>query len=204
MNKQLGLKIFVHCTSWLPLVWLVYAALNQLLGGDPQTKLMHELGLWGLIFLLASLSMTPLKNVSGYSGWIRYRRLLGLYSYFYLILHVLTYFWLYLDFSVHDLADEIVKRPYIMIGAVGILLMTPLAITSTRYAQKRLGKSWKKLHKMVYFIAFAGLVHQIWQSKSDINEPMIYICWWVVLMLLRVEKVVGLVKMESSRSKQSA
>ncbi|MCW8998867.1 MAG: sulfoxide reductase heme-binding subunit YedZ, partial [Kangiellaceae bacterium] len=140
------------------------------------------------VFLLLSLSITPLRRLSGVYLLIKFRRMLGLYSFFYLCVHILTYFAFYLEFRWSELGKEIIERPYITLGFLAWLLMIPLAITSTKSFQRRLGRKWAALHKLVYTIAALGLVHYIWQSKSDLNEPLIYVAWGILLMLLRVKK----------------
>ena len=187
MKSIFWYKLLAHLASWLPLVWLVYAGFSGNLGGDPQTKLMHDLGWWGLLFLLLSLSITPLRRVSGVNLLIKFRRMLGLYSFFYLSLHLVTYFAFYLEFRWFELGKEIIERPYITVGFLAWLLMIPLTITSTKKLQRRLGRKWASLHKLVYSIAALGLVHYVWQSKSDLNEPLIYVTWGFILMIFRVK-----------------
>jgi len=179
------LKCISHILAWLPLVYLLYGGYNHQLGGDPQEKVLHELGSWGLIFLLLSLSMTPARILYSRFPWIRFRRMLGLYSAFYLLLHLIIYVIFFLGFSASELLNEIIERPYITVGMLAFSGLIPLAITSTRRAQRRLGKKWKKLHQLVYPIAGLGLVHFVWQSKSDLNEPLAYVSWGIILIVLR-------------------
>ena len=134
-----------------------------------------------------SLSITPLRRVSGVNVFIKFRRMLGLYSFLYLSLHLLTYFAFYLEFRWFELGKEIIERPYITVGFLAWILMIPLTITSTKKLQRRLGRKWVSLHKMVYSIAALGLIHYVWQSKSDLNEPLIYVTWGFILMVLRVK-----------------
>ncbi len=180
------LKVIAHLLAWIPLGWLVYSALTHNLGGDPQTKLMHELGSWGLIFLLLSLSITPLRKLTRQPQLIKFRRMLGLFSAWYLFLHTLAYVALYLSFDFGDLASEVVERPYITIGFLALLMLIPLTFTSTKKSQRRLGKNWKKLHQLSYIIAGLGLVHLVWQTKSDLNEPLIYVAWGALLLAARI------------------
>ena len=181
-------RVFAHSICWVPLVWLIYAGIYHQLGGDPQTKPMHELGFWGLVFLLLSLSVTPLKFLFSKLNLIAYRRMLGLYAFWYLFLHLLTYIAFYLYFDFGELTNEIVERPYIAVGFAGLLLMLPLALTSTKGAQRRLKKKWKQLHQLSYLILILGFVHFVWQSKSDLNEPLAYILWGSLLFGIRVYK----------------
>lgn len=180
-------KVVAHFLAWFPLGWLVYAIFMRQLGGDPQEKLLHELGLWSLIFFLLSLSMTPIKLLTKKAQWIKYRRMLGLYAAFYLFLHVMTYFFFYLGFDIAELFSEIVKRPYITVGMLAFLAVIPLVLTSTKKSQKSLGKNWKKIHQLAYWVAALGIVHFIWQSKSDLNEPLLYVLWAAALAFVRLK-----------------
>ena len=146
---------------------------------------MEELGSWGVIFLLACLTMTPARLVVKRVPWVSYRRMLGLYSAFYLTLHLTVYVFLFLEFELSLVLSEVIKRPYITVGLLAYILLIPLVVTSTRAWQKRLGKKWKKLHQLVYLSLLLGLVHFIWQSKSDLNEPLAYISWALALCFAR-------------------
>ena len=181
-------KISSHIVAWIPLLWLIYGAFTRQLGGDPQEKMLHELGSWGLIFLLLSLSMTPARVFIQKIPFIKFRRMLGLYAAFYLLLHLLVYLTFYLGFSFQELFTEIAKRPYITVGMLAFCGLIPLTFTSTKSAQKRLGKKWKKLHQLVYPVVGLGVVHYIWQSKSDLNEPLLYVVWAFVLLAVRLYK----------------
>lgn len=188
MNQHfLYQKLAAHLLALLPFVWLIYAGFNGQLGADPQEKVLHEFGLWGLIFLLLSLSMTPLRKYLSIAPWIKFRRMLGLYSTFYICLHFIAYLLFYLSFDFSELLSEIIERPYITVGFIALLGLIPLTITSTKAAQKKLGKKWKRLHQFVYIIAALGLVHFIWQSKSDLNEPLLYVAWAVILVIARIK-----------------
>ncbi len=178
-------QLVVHFISWIPLAWLVYAIFTRRLGGDPQEKVLENLGLWGLIFLLLSFSMTPARKIYSKIPWVRFRRALGLYGAFYIFLHLLTYMAFFIGFDFSLFGSEIIERPYITVGILAVILLTPLVFTSTKASQKRLGKNWKKLHKLVYIILPLGVTHFIWQSKSDLNEPFIYIVWLIILLVFR-------------------
>lgn len=179
-------KILAHLFSWLPLAWLFYAASTAQLGGDPQEEVLHELGIWGLIFLLLSLSITPLKKLFSSLPWIKFRRMLGLYGAFYIFLHLLMFVAFYLQFSLQALWSEIIERPYITVGMIAVVGLIPLVFTSTKASQRRLGKKWKKLHQLVYPIIVLALVHYIWQTKSDLNEPFLYVFWGIVIFGFRL------------------
>ncbi|MGX5173594.1 sulfite oxidase heme-binding subunit YedZ [Aliikangiella sp. IMCC44653] len=178
-------KVFIHLLAWIPLVWLFYAAFHRLLGGDPQTKLMHELGLWSLIYLLLCLSMTPAKLLTSNVPWIKFRRLLGLYSAFYAFLHVICFFIFYLQLDIQLLFQETLERPYITVGMLAFILLIPLIVTSNRASQRKLGKSWKRLHQLSYFIAVLVIIHFVWQVKADLNEPIVYIVWAILIVICR-------------------
>ena len=184
-------KFLAHTGCLVPLAWLVYAAYNRLLGGDPQEKMLHELGLWTLIYLLLGLSVTPLRQILGLSILIRFRRMLGLYAAFYLTLHITVFFYFYLESDISYLWREILERPYVTVGMLATVLITPLVLTSTWFMQKKLGQNWKTLHKLAYVIPALGVIHFIWQSKSDLNEPMWYFIWLVILLGFRFYKKVS-------------
>ncbi|TQV75606.1 sulfoxide reductase heme-binding subunit YedZ [Aliikangiella marina] len=179
-------KFLAHILCWGPFGWLFYAAANAQLGGDPQDEVLHQLGYWGMIFLLLSLTMTPLKKLITGVPWVRFRRMLGLYGAFYGLLHLTMFVVFHLQFSFAALWTEIVERPYITVGMLAILGLIPLAVTSTKYSQRKLGKNWKKLHWLVYPIIVLVLTHYIWQSKSDLNGPFIYLSWMIVLLGMRL------------------
>ncbi|MET1255929.1 sulfite oxidase heme-binding subunit YedZ [Aliikangiella maris] len=178
-------RIFAHVAAMLPLTWLIFGIFTNQLGADPQEKLLHELGYWGMVFLLLSLSMTPARYVIPNIPWVKFRRMLGLYAAFHSLLHLLSYFIFILDFNLSEFINETVERPYIWFGMLAFIGLIPLVLTSTKAAQRRLKQRWKKLHQLVYFIIILVLIHFIWQSKSDLNEPLIYIIWAILLFIMR-------------------
>lgn len=139
--------------------WWLYEASASLLGPDPGKVLMDRLGLGALVFLLISLCMTPLQRVTGWPGWIVVRRQLGLWVFAYIVLHVLAYLFFILGLDWGQFTVELRKRPYIIVGALGLLGLLVLAVTSNRYSQRRLGARWKKLHRLVYAVLGLGLLH---------------------------------------------
>jgi len=179
-------KIAAHLACWIPLIYLIYAVNNRMLGADPQEEMMNQLGLWTLRFLLIGLSITPLNRIFKFPGLVKYRRMLGLYAFMYLILHISIFFVFFLETNIGYLWDETIERPYITVGMLAALMLLPLVITSTRKMQRRMGRHWKKLHKLVYPIAILGITHFIWQSKSDLNEPLIYLIWLTFILGYRV------------------
>lgn len=164
--------IFIVCL--LPLFFLSRDFYLDELGANPFEVLTRSSGEWALRFLFFSLAMTPLRILIG-TGWpLRFRRLLGLYAFFYVCVHLLTYIWLDHFFDWEEIWTDIVKRPYITIGMLAFILLIPLALTSTKKMMKRLAQRWKMLHKLVYFIAPLGVLHFFLLVKADLREPIIY------------------------------
>jgi sulfoxide reductase heme-binding subunit YedZ len=184
--KSAYAKPVAHLLCLVPFVALLWAAFNNSLGANPVETLTFETGDWTLRFLLITLSMTPLRQWTGQGSFIRFRRLLGLYTFFYLSCHFTI--WFIADHSL-DLAamiEDIIKRPYITLGFSALILMLPLAITSNQAMIRRLGKKWKSLHQLVYLILALGVLHFIWLVKADYLEPTIYAIIALVLLLHRV------------------
>ena len=161
------------------------------MGPDPGKVLVDRLGLGGLIFLLITLAMTPLQKVTGWPGWIVVRRQLGLWCFAYIALHLSAYLFFILGLDWGQLAVELCKRPYIIVGGLGFLGLLSLALTSNRYSQRRLGARWKRLHKLVYIILGLGLLHFLWIVRADLKEWSIYAVIGAVLVLLRIPVVSG-------------
>jgi sulfoxide reductase heme-binding subunit YedZ len=187
-NKQISFVIkpvlFLACL--LPLLVLVLGAINDDLGTNPVETLTHETGQWALRFLLIGLTVTPLRRLLKAAWLIKLRRMLGLFAFFYASLHFLTYLWLDQFFDWHEIIIDIPKRPFITIGFVSLLLLLPLALTSTSAMQRRLGKKWLTLHKLVYVIPVLVLLHFAWSLKADYSEPLSYALLFVLLMLMRL------------------
>ncbi len=169
----------------MPFVFLVLAAFNDSLGVNPVETLTHETGQWALRFLLISLAITPLRRISKINWIIKLRRMLGLFAFFYAVLHFITYIWLDQFFDWKEILIDIPKRPFITIGFISFVLLIPLAVTSTNAMQRRLKKKWLVLHKLVYIIPMLVVVHFIWSLKADYTEPLIYTIVFLILMLLR-------------------
>ena len=170
-------KPLVFAASLVPLVWLLCGAFGwfgQSLGADPVKKLEHECGTWALNFLLITLTVTPLRQLTGLTHLPRLRRMLGLFAFFYAVLHFTVYLTLDLEFNFRELFKDIAKRPYITIGFAALVLLIPLAVTSTNKMMRRLGRRWQKLHRLIYVIAVLGVWHFYWQVKRDVREPLIY------------------------------
>ena len=161
----------------IPLLWLLSGALGLFdvsLGADPVKKIEHVLGKTALNLLLLTLAVTPVRHIANLPHLPRLRRMLGLFAFFYATLHFIVYLSLDLEFNWHTLWGDIAKRPYITIGFTALLLLIPLAITSTNRMMRRLGRRWQKLHRLIYPIAILGVWHYYWQVKRDIREPLIY------------------------------
>lgn len=163
---------FVICL--IPFAQLLYRAYTNDLGVNPIDTITRFTGSWSLFILLTSLTVTPLRRLTGWNDLIKYRRMIGLFAFFYALLHFSTYMVLDLYFDFGAIAKDILKRPYITVGFTALLLMIPLAITSTSAMVRRLGKRWQTLHYLVYPIAILGVVHFYWLVKSDITRPAQY------------------------------
>ena len=175
--------IFILCL--LPLFFLFRGFYLDELGANPFEVLTRSTGEWTLRFLLLTLAMTPLRRFS-HSAWpLRFRRMLGLYTFFYVCIHLLTYIWLDHFFDWEEIVIDIVKRPYITFGMLAFTLLLPLALTSTKKMMKRLGKRWKPLHKLVYVIATLGVLHFLLLVKADLREPIVYGFILLALFILR-------------------
>jgi sulfoxide reductase heme-binding subunit YedZ len=180
------LKVAVFLAALLPLGLLVWKGFHDGLGANPIEVITHSTGDWTMRFLLITLAITPLRRITGWQGWIRFRRMLGLFAFFYGCLHLTTWVWLDKFFNLHDMADDLMKRRFIFLGMTGLLLMLPLAITSTRGWIRRLGKRWQTLHRLIYFSAIAGVIHYAWLVKADETKPIQYAVILAVLLGIRV------------------
>jgi methionine sulfoxide reductase heme-binding subunit len=157
------------------------------LGANPIEVITRSTGFWTLMFLLTTLSITPLRKVTGTLWLIQYRRMLGLFAFFYGSLHFTTYFWLDKFFDLHEIVKDIGKRPFITVGFTAFVLMIPLAVTSTTGWIRRLGgKRWNRLHQLIYASAAFGIVHFYWLVKKDVRRPVLYGTILTVLLLYRV------------------
>ena len=157
-----------------PLGWLTYNAWIFNLGADPAQEIVLETGVWAINLLWITLAITPLRRVFKLNWPLRYRRMMGLYSLFYAAVHLLSFATFILGWRWDLLLKELSERPYIIVGALGLLLLIPLGVTSTRGMQRRLGRNWLKLHKLVYPISLLVMVHIIWQIRSDFGEQLMY------------------------------
>jgi sulfoxide reductase heme-binding subunit YedZ len=180
------LKPIVFTLALVPLLRLLWLGFVDGLGANPIATITHQTGLWTLTLLLVTLAITPARRITGQLWLIQYRRMLGLFAFFYAVLHMLTYVWLDQFFDFHAMYKDIVKRPFITMGSAAFLMLVPLALTSTQSAIRRLGRHWQQLHRLVYFSAVAGVIHFIWLVKKDIRQPLLYAYVLAALLGYRV------------------
>jgi sulfoxide reductase heme-binding subunit YedZ len=169
-----------------PLARLLILGLNDGLGANPIEFITRSTGTWTLVGLLATLSVTPLKKLTGLGWLLRFRRLLGLFAFFYACLHFTIYIWLDQFFDLAGIGRDILKRPFITVGFSAFILLIPLAASSNPHMMKKLGRNWQRLHRLVYAIATLGVVHYWWLVKKDISQPLIYACVLAVLLAMRL------------------
>jgi methionine sulfoxide reductase heme-binding subunit len=183
-------KPFVFALCLLPLAWLVWDAVHGELGTDPVAQLEHRSGDWALRILLATLAVTPLRLLTRWHWLTRYRRMLGLFAFFYASIHLTIYLAVDLGGFWSQIFAEIAKKPYITVGFAAWLLMLPLALTSTKGMMRRLGRNWLRLHRLIYVIGVCGVLHFMWLVKSGntiaVREPLIYLAILLVLLALRL------------------
>jgi sulfoxide reductase heme-binding subunit YedZ len=184
-----ALKVVLFLLCLLPLGKLAletFGVGGLSLGANPVEELLHRLGKWGLNFLLITLAVTPVRRLSGWNWLLRFRRMLGLFAFFYVALHFLTYAGLDQRFDPAAILEDIVERPYITLGMTALVLLVPLAATSTNAMMRRLGRRWQQLHRLVYPITILGVWHFYWQVKLDTLEPSIYAALLVALLGFRL------------------
>ena len=197
--RWLRLALFAICL--IPFAQLIYNAFTDNLGANPIDAITRHTGSWALILLLVTLSVTPLRKIFAWNALVKYRRMLGLFAFFYATLHFTTFLVLDHFFDVNAIWKDIMKRPYVTAGFSGFVLLIPLAITSTAGMIRRLGKSWQKLHRLVYFAAIAGVIHFYWLVKADIRRPAQY---GLVLALLLGYRILASARAALSRQSASA
>lgn len=183
-------KPLVFALCLLPLAWLAWDTLHGRLGTDPVARLEHRTGIWALRLLLATLAITPLRLLTKWHWSTRYRRMLGLFAFFYASVHLTIYLVIDLGGFWSQIFGEIAKKPYITVGFAAWLMMIPLAVTSTKAMMRRLGPNWLRLHRLVYAIGLCGALHFLWLVKSGntiaVREPVIYLAVLLALLALRV------------------
>ncbi len=182
-------KPLLFAVCLLPLAWLVYAALGNQLGANPAEALIRATGDWTLRFVCIALAVTPLRVMTAAPALARWRRMLGLFAYFYAVVHLLSYSWFDMGFELQEIAKDIAKRPFILVGFSAFVLLTPLAATSFNAAIKALGgRRWQQLHRLVYLIAGLGILHFFWMraGKNDFTEVGVYAAIVAALLGWRV------------------
>ena len=185
MHRYFKPVLFLACLA--PLARLAWRGFHADLGANPIEAITHGTGDWTLRFLLLTLSITPLRKITRQYWLISWRRMLGLFAFFYGTLHLMTWLWLDKFFDVHEMWADIVKRRFITAGMTAFALMIPLALTSTKWSIRKLGgKRWQALHRLIYFSAVVGVIHYIWLVKADLKKPLEYAAVLGALLLYRL------------------
>jgi len=184
--NQIYIKRLIFIASLWPILSIGIDIFQNNLGANPVEFIERHFGKWTLIFLCLTLSMTPLRRITKINQWILYRRMLGLFVFFYASIHLLCYIGLDYQFAWIDIKNDIIKHRYVLVGFLGWVLLLPLAITSSDNMIRRLKANWKRLHRLVYLIAILGVLHFIWLVKKDITEPLIYAAIFFLLFILRL------------------
>ena len=179
-------KIFVFLLCLWPLYSIIYQIFYNKLGAEPVDKIINHFGEWSLIFIFLTLSMSPLKKITNSLIWIKFRRMLGLFVFFYASIHMLSYVGLDYRFDFEPLINDVLKKKFIFIGFSAWLLLIPLAITSSDKMVKILKQNWKKIHRLIYVIGIFGVLHFIWLSKTIFFKPLIFLVILIILLLFRV------------------
>lgn len=192
-------KIWIALVCLLPLLRLIYLGNSGGLGANPIEFITRSTGTWTLVGLLVTLSITPLRRLTGRASFIRYRRMLGLLTFFYALLHFATYLWLDQFFDPAAIVKDIIKRPFITVGFAAFVLLIPLAATSTQTMMRQLGRRWQQIHRLVYLIALLGVIHYLWLVKKDLTEPLVYGGFLAVLLILRLPWGVSLLQAARNR-----
>ena len=184
--NQTYVKRLIFILSLWPLLSISINIFQDTLSANPIEFIERHFGKWTLIFLCLTLSMTPLRRITNISQWILYRRMLGLFVFFYTSIHLLCYIALDYHFDWVDIKNDIIKHRYVLVGFLAWILLLPLAITSSDKMIRKLKANWKLLHRLIYVIAILGVLHFIWLVKKDITEPLIYAAIVSILLILRL------------------
>ena len=183
MKKYYKPSIFF--LSLIPFVLILYKIIFNKLGPEPVKEITHFTGEWTLLFIIFTLSMSPLKKITKLNIWISFRRMLGLFLFFYATLHMLTYVAIDYRLDFQSISKDILTKKFIFVGFAAWILLLPLAFTSSKKAVIYLKDRWKKLHRLIYIISILGIIHFIWLVKKDLTEPLIYAAIVVILLLFR-------------------
>ena len=171
--------------SLIPFFLILYKIIFNRLGPEPVKEITHFTGEWTLLFIIFTLSMSPLKKITKLNIWISFRRMLGLFLFFYATLHMLTYVVIDYRLDFQSISKDVLTKKFIFVGFAAWVLLLPLALTSSKKALIYLKDKWKKLHRLIYIIAILGVVHFIWLVKKDLTEPLIYAVIILILLLFR-------------------
>ena len=180
-------KTLVFFLSLWPLYVISYQIIFNQLGPEPVDRIINHFGEWTLIFILLTLSMTPLKKITKSVEWIKFRRMLGLFTFFYASIHMLSYVGLDYRFDFEPLINDVLKKKFIFIGFSAWLLLIPLAVTSSEKMVRLLKQNWKKIHRLIYIIGIFGVLHYIWLSKTIFFKPLIFLILLIILLLFRIK-----------------
>jgi sulfoxide reductase heme-binding subunit YedZ len=180
-------KTLVFFLSLWPIYVISYQIIFNQLGPEPVDRIINHFGEWTLIFILLTLSMTPLKKITKSAEWIKFRRMLGLFTFFYASIHMLSYVGLDYRFDFEPLINDVLKKKFIFIGFSAWLLLIPLAVTSSEKMVRLLKQNWKKIHRLIYIIGIFGVLHYIWLSKTIFFKPLIFLIILVILLLFRIK-----------------
>jgi methionine sulfoxide reductase heme-binding subunit len=182
------MRALIFLLALLPLDRLIWLGFTDGLGANPIEFVTRSTGTWALVFLCLTLSMTPLRLIANSSTWIRYRRMLGLFSFFYACLHFAIWLWLDQGFDLAAMFKDVVKRPFITMGFISFTLLIPLAITSNHWAQRTLGRRWAQLHRIIYLVACTVILHYWWHKagKNDLSTVSIYAVVLTLLLCCRI------------------
>ena len=186
INKKY-LKVVIFTLSLMPIFFIICQIITNQLGPEPIKDITHHTGKWTLYFIVITLTMTPLKKITKLNIWINYRRMFGLFIFFYASVHLMTYVGLDYRFDLTSIGDDIIKKKYIFIGFSAWLLLIPLAITSNKQMIKILKDKWKKLHRLIYLISLFGAIHYLWLVKRDLTEPLIFLTIILILLAFRLK-----------------
>ena len=184
VHKMLKPVVFIFCL--LPLMMIMWQAFTNGLGANPAETILDAMGNWAVYFLLITLTVTPLRRLTGWGGIVRLRRMFGLFVFFYASLHLLSYIWFDQYFDWHEIVNDIIKRPFISLGFMTFVLLIPLMLTSNKAMIIRLKANWKRLHQLVYPIAIMATVHFFLMTRADFQQPVIIALILSVLLMYRL------------------
>jgi sulfoxide reductase heme-binding subunit YedZ len=187
MNVKKYIKVTIFFLSLLPILIIFYQIIYNQLGPEPVKEITHVTGNWTLRFIIITLAMTPLKKLTKLNFWISYRRMFGLFVFFYASAHMMTYVGIDYRFDWSSIGDDIVKKKFIFAGFLAWLLLLPLALTSSKKMIRLLKDKWKKLHRLIYITSLLGIIHYLWLVKVVTAEPLIYLMIIMILLVLRIK-----------------